>query len=150
MSTPEDKTTQHDDHESHGGTGLYISVFLALCCLTSMSFLTYFDFWREAVSVGASRAFMMAVSCTKALLVIMFFMHLKWETNWKWMLTVPASLMAIFLMVVLVPDIGLRMNHASYERMIHASEAPAEEQTVHDADEHEHAEEADSSSHHAG
>jgi len=28
--------------------------------------------------------------------------------------------------VVLVPDVGLRMRHASYERMIHAAEVPAE------------------------
>lgn len=133
---------QHDDHESHGGTGLYISVFVALCILTSMSFLTYFDFWRENVSVGVSRAFMMAVSCTKAMLVIMFFMHLKWEASWKWVLTIPASIMSIFLMFMLVPDVGLRMNHASYERMIHASEepvdAPLEEHVAHDADEHQH------------
>ena len=59
-----------------------------------MSFLTYFDFWREHVPVEVSRAFMMAVSCTKAMLVIMFFMHLKWEANWKWVLTVPASVMS--------------------------------------------------------
>jgi len=122
-----DETT-HDDH-GHGSTGLYVSVFVALCILTSMSFLTYFDFWRNSVPVGVSRAFMMIVSCCKALLVITFFMHLKWETNWKWMLTVPASLMAIFLMVVLIPDVGLRMRHASHTRMIHAAEVPLETQT---------------------
>jgi len=124
--------TSHNDHQDHGSTGLYITVFFALCFLTSMSFLTYFDFWRERVPVGASRAFMMAVSCCKALLVITFFMHLKWEANWKWMLTIPASLMAIFLMVVLVPDVGLRMRHASYERMIHAAEVPAAVPIEHD------------------
>jgi len=118
--------TAHADDQGHGSTELYVTVFVALCILTSMSFLTYFDFWREHIPVGASRTFMIAVSCCKALLVITFFMHLKWETNWKWMLTIPASLMAIFLMLVLVPDIGLRMRHASYERMIHAAEMPAE------------------------
>jgi len=53
------------------------------------------------------------------------------------MLTVPASLMAIFLMVVLIPDVGLRMRHASYTRMIHAAEVQPEAQTGHaDGDEH--------------
>ncbi len=136
MSIQDEKSSQHDDHEGHGSASLYVSVFIALCCLTSLSFLTYFDFWRNMVPVGFSRAFMLAVSCTKALLVITFFMHLKWEANWKWMLTVPASLMAIFLMAVLVPDIGLRMKHASYERMIYAAEVPADEDTAHDTDGH--------------
>ncbi len=115
---------EHDEHEQHG-VGLYIFVFVALCVLTTMSFLTYSDLWRLHVSPEVSRVFMMAVSCTKAMLVIMFFMHLKWEANWKWVLTVPASVMSMLLICALIPDIGLRMRHASYERMIHAAEKPA-------------------------
>jgi cytochrome c oxidase subunit 4 len=42
------------------------------------------------------------------MLVILFFMHLKWEANWKWVLTVPASLMSILLILALIPDVGLR------------------------------------------
>ncbi len=34
---------------------------------------------------------MMAVSCTKAMLVILFFMHVKYEANWKYVLTIPAG-----------------------------------------------------------
>ncbi len=116
----------HNGHEQHGSVGLYILVFVALCVLTLMSFLTYSDLWRLYVSPEVSRMFMMAVSCTKAMLVIMFFMHLKWEANWKWVLTVPASVMSALLIVALIPDVGLRMRHASHERMIHAAEEPAE------------------------
>ena len=36
-------------------------------------------------------AFMMAVSCTKAMLVILFFMHVKYEANWKYVLTIPGQ-----------------------------------------------------------
>jgi cytochrome c oxidase subunit 4 len=134
QATPHDDDHHHDHHEEHGGTGLYITIFIALCCLTSLSFLTYFDFWRAVVPVGVSRVFMMGVSCTKAMLVIMFFMHLKWEANWKWVLTIPASMMAIFLMLALVPDVGLRMQHASHNRMIYGAEVPADEGVAHDAD----------------
>ncbi len=116
---------QHAPHEHHGGTGLYIAVFLALCALTTLSFLTYFDFWRNHVPTEVSRVFMMAVSCTKAMLVIMFFMHLKWEANWKWVLTVPASIMSALLIFALVPDVGLRMRHASYDRLRFAAEKPS-------------------------
>ena len=139
--------TAHDDH-GHGSTSLYVSVFLALCFLTSMSFLTYFDFWRSSVPVGVSRAFMMGVSCCKALLVITFFMHLKWETNWKWMLTVPASLMSIVLMVVLIPDVGLRMRYASHNRMIHAAEVQPESEAAHESDgDDAHSEKSNESEH---
>jgi cytochrome c oxidase subunit IV len=122
----------HSDHEHHGGNGIYIVVFFALCGLTTLSFLTYFDFWREHVPSEISRAFMMAVSCTKAMLVIMFFMHLKWEANWKWVLTVPASIMSALLIFALVPDIGLRMRHASYDRLRYAAEEPALSDKVED------------------
>lgn len=125
--TPNDAATHHEDHEDHGGVGVYVAVFFGLCILTLFSFLTYFDFWRERVPMEVSRTFMMAVSCTKAMLVIMFFMHLKWEANWKWVLTVPASFMSALLILALVPDVGMRMKHASNDRMIYAAEeTPAE------------------------
>src|SRR5687767_3293813 len=70
-----------DDH-NHGGVGKYLLVFAALCVLTGASFFTYSSYWPFGKHVAW--AFMMAVSCTKAMLVIMFFMHLLWEANWKW------------------------------------------------------------------
>ena len=68
---------------------------------------------------------MMAVSCTKAMLVILFFMHVKYEANWKYVLTIPAGMMSIFLMLMLVPDVGLRLHHASEERLLHIGRSPA-------------------------
>jgi cytochrome c oxidase subunit IV len=129
----------HDSHEeaAHGGIGKYLLVFVALCILTMCSFLTYFDFWRAHVSPHASRALMMAVSCTKAMLVIMFFMHLLWEANWKWVLTIPATFMSMFLMLMLVPDVGWRRDngyaHYSTERLLYA----ADPKEVSDADKRE-------------
>jgi cytochrome c oxidase subunit 4 len=122
----------HTEHEHHGGIGIYVAVFLGLCTLSAMSFLTYFEFWRNHVPTEVSRAFMMAVSCTKAMLVIMFFMHLKWEANWKWVLTIPASIMSALLIFALVPDIGLRMRSASYDRLRFAAERPAVNQKLED------------------
>jgi len=137
-STHNDPHDSSDHHESHGSIGLYVGIFAALCVLTTFSFLTYFPFWRENVPVGVSRVFMMAVSCTKAMLVIMFFMHLKWEASWKWVLTVPASFMSALLIFALVPDVGLRMRHASHQRMIHAAEVPAEADSAQTAAEDDH------------
>jgi len=108
----------HDDH-ANGGIGKYLAVFAALCFLTTMSFFTYSAAWpwRDQPQVGW--AFMMAVSCTKALLVVLFFMHVWWEANWKYVLTIPAAMMAIFLVIMLVPDIGLRNRMVSQERALH-------------------------------
>jgi cytochrome c oxidase subunit IV len=133
----------HDDSmgyplESHGGhlgytaphasTGIakYIYVFIALCLLTSLSFLTSFTWWRAHFNRSESDMLMMAVSCTKALLVILCFMHIWWEANWKFVLTIPAMLMSIFLMLMLVPDVGMRLHHASEERRFQMAEPKAE------------------------
>lgn len=116
----------HNDH-SHGGVGVYLMVALALVFLTACSYWTYTPFWPFGESVAIKRLWMMAVSCTKAMLVILFFMHLKWEANWKWIVTVPASMMSMLLILALIPDVGLRMRHASHERLIHAAEQPERE-----------------------
>ena len=90
---------------------------------------------------------MMAVSCTKAMLVIMFFMHLKWEANWKWVLTAPVIFMSALLIFALVPDVGLRMRHASHDRMIYAAERNADSEHAHIDEDTEHGEVDDHDDH---
>lgn len=126
----------HDTHEDsghgHGGVGKYLAVFVALCVLTTASFYTYSPWWpfKDTPSVGW--AFMMAVSCTKALLVMLFFMHLVWEANWKYVLTFPAAMMSVFLVLMLVPDVGMRTRHYTEQRWLHAAEPH------HEGSDHEH------------
>jgi cytochrome c oxidase subunit 4 len=112
-------------HESHGGVGKYMAVFLTLCLLTGASFFTYSDYWPYKDTPAVGWAFMMAVSCTKAMLVVLFFMHLFWEANWKYVLTIPASFMSLFLLLMLVPDIGCRIHNGyaeySEERLLHTA-----------------------------
>jgi cytochrome c oxidase subunit 4 len=132
--------TAHDDHEHHPphGIGKYLAVFGCLIVLTAMSYLTFFPIWNQLVSDDprVKWAFMMAVSCTKAMLVILFFMHVLWEANWKYVLTIPAALMSIFLILMLVPDIGLRIFHYSEERWLHAAN-PRPIFASHETGEHE-------------
>ena len=52
-------------------------MFLALCVLTACSFFTYSELLAVHEQPQVGWAFMMAVSCTKAMLVILFFMHVK-------------------------------------------------------------------------
>ncbi|HVU87283.1 MAG TPA: cytochrome C oxidase subunit IV family protein [Pirellulales bacterium] len=115
-------------HGDHGGIAKYVYVFLALCVLTGCSFFTYSSLWPWHDQPQVGRTFMMAVSCTKAMLVILFFMHLKYEADWKYVLTIPASIMSILLMMALVPDVGLRMRTYSPERREHAAMSEKEYQ----------------------
>ena len=112
----------HVDEPDHGGVKIYWYVFGALVVLTMASFFTYSPYWpfKETPSVGW--AFMMAVSCTKASLVMMFFMHLLWEANWKYVLTIPAATISLFLLLMLVPDVGYRTRHYSQQRLLHAAD----------------------------
>jgi cytochrome c oxidase subunit 4 len=121
----------HGDHGHHPGLGLYLYIFVALCVLTSASFFTYSDAWpfHHPGQEWVGWTFMMAVSCTKAMLVILFFMHLKWEANWKWVLTVPASLMSVLLVLALIPDVALRYmdtwhSGPSRQRLTYAADLP--------------------------
>jgi len=107
---------------AHGGNAKYIYVFLALCVLTGASFFTYSDLWPFHETPQVGWAFMMAVSCTKAMLVILFFMHVKYEANWKYVLTIPAGFMSLFLIVMLVPDVGMRGRWASAERQLYMAD----------------------------
>lgn len=109
----------HDPHAAEHGNGKYYAVFVALCVLTGASFFTYSDYWWFHDTPAVGWAFMMSVSCAKAMLVILFFMHVKYEANWKYVLTIPPAIMAIFLMLALVPDIGMRLRNASEERLRH-------------------------------
>jgi len=131
---------QHGSHGSdhgHGGIGKYIVVFVMLCILTSASFFTYSSYWPFQDTPSVGWAFMMAVSCTKALLVMLFFMHLLWEANWKYVLTFPAAMMSVFLVLMLVPDVGKRTRHYSEQRWSQSAE-PVSDAAHDDDDESQH------------
>ena len=124
MSDPAHPDTHDLDeiHEHHapGGVGKYVVVFIALCVLTAISFAVGNSHTLRENSPHAMWAMMMAVSCAKAMLVILFFMHILWEANWKYVLTIPASMMSMFLLLMLIPDIGRRTDKYSEERWYYA------------------------------
>ncbi len=111
----ESHAASHDDHEPSHSAGVYIRVFAALMVLTIASFVVGSNpITMSRPAVGW--ALMIAISCMKAMLVISFFMHLLWEANWKYVLTIPASLMSVFLVVMLVPDVMERYKGYSEAR----------------------------------
>jgi len=135
-----------DQEHGHAGVGKYVAVFVVLCVLTAISFgVGNWENLRHN-SPHTMWAMMMAVSCAKAMLVILFFMHMLWEANWKYVLTIPASMMSIFLLLMLVPDVGRRTDRYAEERWLHAAKpkppvAPISDGATQDHD-HEHADHA--------
>lgn len=110
-------------HEQHGSiAAMALKVFVALCLLTCASLLTYTTYWQEHVPMQVGRAVMLMVSLTKAFLVVAFFMHLWWESKWKYVVTFPAMIGSTLLCIALVPDIGLRTQQYDAARLVHAPE----------------------------
>ena len=119
-------THAQDVAHEYGGIGKYLAVTAALVALSTASFITSASWWPFHDQPAVGRTFMMAVSCTKAMLVILFFMHVMYEANWKYVLTIPAAFMSIFLILMLIPDVGLRNRWASEERELYMGEPMAE------------------------
>jgi cytochrome c oxidase subunit 4 len=126
-------TAEHDLEHSHGSFAIYMAVFGGLVALTCVSYWLGNSSIKDTMPASAW-AGMMAVSCGKAMLVILFFMHLKWEANWKYVLTVPAMMMSVFLVCMLIPDVGMRLRRYSEERIIHAAQMNSQENHARSAD----------------
>jgi cytochrome c oxidase subunit IV len=125
----------HGGHaDDHHGSNIHTfrMVFVGLLIATMVSVAT--AQWLPAPP-HVIWAIMMAVSCVKAMLVITFFMHLLWEANWKFVLTIPATFMSVLLVLLLIPDIGKRTKMYSEERWRHASHPVAQPHGHHHADE---------------
>lgn len=93
--------SDHEHHESHGAT--YLTVFFALCIFTAISVAADYVQLKNKVLLGA---IVLAVAVAKALCVMMYFMHLKFERAWKYLLLAPTVIIALALPVALRPDIG--------------------------------------------
>jgi caa(3)-type oxidase subunit IV len=97
--------------ESHGPEGhhgpsvnAYMVVFGALCVFTAASFVV--NVAEHTMGFGAllGMAIILIIAVCKATLVIMYFMHVKWDWGKLFFLIVPVVILAIMMMVVLLPD----------------------------------------------
>ena len=107
-------TQNESGHESVNRKPFFVTIFLMLCALTLTSFWIANSHLMETPANGW--AAMMAVSAAKAMLVMLFFMHLWWERRWKYALTLPAMILGVVLVLLLVPDIGHRTDTYSSTR----------------------------------
>ena len=131
----------HGDHGSHNVN--YLLVFLVLCGFTALSVvfdLVSFD--NHAVTI----VLVMAVAVAKALCVMMFFMHLKFEGNWKYVLLAPTTILAIGLPLALMPDIGTTYYISTAPQATEWSDGMAEYRAAHAHDD-AHTEDHDDGDH---
>ncbi len=95
--------TQHEHVDGHPSVK-YFSIFVALCVCTLLSVL--FDVIHLPPALLVS--LVLAVAVAKALYVLTYFMHLKFEGKWKFVILAPTVILAIGLVIGLAPDIGMR------------------------------------------
>jgi cytochrome c oxidase subunit 4 len=82
----------------------YWLIFLALCVCTALSVAADLV---EIDNKALVAALVLAIASAKALFVLTFFMHLKFEGAWKFVILAPTAILAVGLMTALLPDIGL-------------------------------------------
>ena len=82
----------------------YVLIFVYLVVLTAASFITVFV--HGTLGTGGVLSFILAVALCKASLVALFFMHLKFEGAWKYVLLVPPALLAMVLVLAIIPDVA--------------------------------------------
>jgi cytochrome c oxidase subunit 4 len=91
-----------DEHGGHHAN--YFAVFIALCICTGLSVM--FDL----VHIPSKKlliVLVLSVAVAKALFVMTYFMHLKFERAWKYVLLAPTIILAMGLPLALLPDVGV-------------------------------------------
>jgi cytochrome c oxidase subunit 4 len=95
---------KHDIVDGHPGPTFmtYLVIFGALSVFTAISFAVNAVF---GIGSHTGMAIIMLVAVCKATLVIMFFMHLKYEWMKLYFLIIPVAILGVMMMIVLMPDI---------------------------------------------
>ena len=95
-----------DNHEAHAHPP-YKFIFLLLCGFTALSWIA--DELKDHMPNAAVLAIVvLAIAVMKATCVLLYFMHLKFERAWKYILLAPTTILAIGLPLALLPDIGVQ------------------------------------------
>lgn len=94
-----------DNHEEHHHPP-YKFIFFLLIVFTGLSWLA--DESKDMIPGKAALAvIVLAIASAKATCVMLYFMHLKFERNWKYVLLCPTVILAIGLPLALLPDVGV-------------------------------------------
>ena len=98
-------TADHGDHQPHFDSW---KIFIALCVCTGASWLADEAYgWGVVDSRKVIAVLVLAIAVAKAQFVMRYFMHLKFEGRWKYVLLLPTAILACGLPLALAPDIAL-------------------------------------------
>jgi len=113
----------------------YFAIFCALCGLTAASVVAdVFQFNSKIALI----VIVLSIATAKALFVMSYFMHLKFERNWKYLLLAPTAILAMGLPLALMPDVGVHYYTVDVPQAGQAIEHEAD----HSSEEHSSDEEA--------
>ncbi len=117
---PHNRTYDQQQHvESHAP---YMKIFYALLVLTVLEY-----FYAKIMAGGFHLLLggLLALAFIKAALVGAYFMHVKFEGKWVYLMIIPATIMAAFLILALVPDIAMQpVGGAEYDEDENVMTAP--------------------------
>ena len=91
-----------DSHNSHKVN--YTAIFVALCLCTLASVAA--DVGKGSLGWSVMVGLVMGIACIKATFVLLYFMHIKFESAWKYILLTPTVVLAAALPLALSPDVG--------------------------------------------
>lgn len=135
--------TAEGHHEHHHVN--YQWIFYLLCGCTALSWLADESYgWGVIDSKKVIAILVLAIAVAKAQFVMRYFMHLKFEGAWKYVLLLPTAILACGLPLALAPDIGLHYYRPDVpqvreaERLELAGGAAHGSETEHEPEEAEH------------
>jgi cytochrome c oxidase subunit 4 len=97
-----------EEHEAHPVN--YTLIFFALCGFTAFSVLADV-FGKHQIGKTVLAAIVLSLATFKATCVIMYFMHMKFEGAWKYVLLGPTIVLALAIPFTLAPDISFHYYH---------------------------------------
>ena len=94
MSEPNEQQAHHEEHEHHIVSPMvYLTIVLALFVGTGLTV------WASYIDLGPWNPIIaLAIACTKATLVVLFFMHVKYSTK----LTKLTIISGVFVFLALI------------------------------------------------
>ena len=106
---PDHVSGSYGPEATHGPTfNVYIGVFVALAVFTLASFLVNWALRGELVYLAA--AIILGIAVVKAVLVAMYFMHLKFDWSKLFFIVCPLLILTVMMMMVLLPDAVVNPN----------------------------------------
>jgi caa(3)-type oxidase subunit IV len=93
-----------EGHHAGPNVNAYLVIFGALVVFTLISFVVNFTVRHEHITAAVGFVIILGVAVCKAVLVAMYFMHLKWDWGRVFFMIIPVLILATMAGLVFLPD----------------------------------------------